>query len=76
VADDRDPSPGNPLEVLISALKGLRSSNQRTIRTEKSPASIEPGEAWADAALQDLHSMTAEQRAVWTQILGHAFSAN
>src|SRR5262249_52154784 len=39
-------------------------------------AAIEPGEAWADAALQDLQSMNAAESSVWGEILDHARTAN
>jgi hypothetical protein len=49
---------------------------KKMLATERSPAAIEPGEAWADAAIQDLQSMTVVGRATWAEILGHAWSTN
>ncbi len=49
---------------------------KKMLATEKSPAAIEPGEAWADTALQDLQSMILDERVVWAEILHHAWSAN
>ncbi len=37
---------------------------------------LQPGEAWSDAALADLKAMTKEQRAAWTELLGHVQTAS
>jgi hypothetical protein len=49
---------------------------ERMLGKDEPVTTIEPGEAWADNALQDLQSMTVDERAAWARILGHAWSGN
>src|SRR5690349_18294999 len=66
-----------PLEgQILKALRKLGFGLQSRPAREKASEAIEPGEAWADAALQDLQSMTVDERVVWAEILHHAWSAN
>jgi hypothetical protein len=66
-----------PLEgMILKALRKLGLGLQSRPAQEKPAEGIERGEAWADAALQDLQLMTVDERVVWAEILHHAWSAN
>lgn len=43
---------------------------------ELPPLKIESGEAWSDAALEDLSSMSAAERAGWSSLLAHTRTAD
>jgi hypothetical protein len=69
----REPSEDYLLEAYDKLAESIEKLIQQT--PQKGPMSIEPGEAWSNAAIEDLNRMSTEERQHWCRLLQHCQQA-